>query len=202
MNTSGFWSDLIDLNKHVDSLLDKVFKDVEPYQPIGRETPVTVSIEALFEHLPATYATAVSPLSDAVSGNSIKRPSWENTSSRIYIRELSFLSYLVIPATSDVRYSARTPNQITPFPFNWRWNFRTSITDRFYAPNRMLSSSGGRSVAGNHLAFREPLVVEPREGITFECELLGGFGMNVEAIPREGTSAIVAMIMSGYREGV
>lgn len=202
---AGFWSDLVNLNNRTDSLVERCRRAVEPTIPISREIPFLGSIEVLFENLPATYAATPAVNSDALAGNNIKQSVFTNKGSRVYVRELSFQAYCVqtvalsgIPAS----YEARVPNDVTNFPFNWRWNFQTSITQRWYSERRVLANAGGRARAGNHLAFREPLIIEPMETFIFECELLGGFGMNPTAVEEQGTDAVVAMTISGYREGV
>lgn len=201
----AFWDDLIELNKRADALVARVLRAKEPTEPISREVPAFVSIEARFDGLFTTYANAGTPNSDALDGNNVRRPIFQNNGSRLYIRELGFQSSYVVPtnpAGVAPSYDARIPNEITNFPFNWRWNFMTSITQRWYNPDRRcLANAGGRSVCGTHLSFREPLIIEPMEVFTFECEMLGGFGMDKDAV-NTGTSAIVAMLLHGYREGV
>lgn len=209
-DTNKFWSALIEINKQADALIRKSQIAVEPTLPISREIPAVVSIEARFNNLPNTLGgiAALNTGSDATAGNNIKKPVFQNGSSRIYVRELGFQSWIVMPASADVLYAAansydaRIPNGRAPFPFNWRWNFRTSITQRWYHnERRCLAASGGRAVVGTHLAFREPLVIEPMEQVEFECELLGGFWMQTTAL-NPATSAVVSLILSGYREGV
>ncbi len=199
-----FWSELVGLNKHADSLVERVRRAVEPSQPISREIPAIVSIETRFNSLPTSYGSTVATGSDALAGNNVKRGFFQNGGSRIYIRELAFQSWFVLPVNPTgiaPSYDARMPNERTIFPFNWRWNFQTSITQRWYADRRLLAQSGGRAQAGNHLSFRKPLVIEPMETFTFECELLGGFGMAASA-QSESSSAVISMLLSGYREGV
>jgi hypothetical protein len=198
-----FWSKLIDLDKSVDGLIERVQRAIEPSQPTSREIPFHATIETLFQNLFGTYGGTASINSDALSGNNVKQNVFTNFGSRVYVRELSFQGYNVgVHGNSNVRSSS----DITPFPFNFRWNFKTSIVDRWYATaayganRRCLAASGGRSRAGTHLAFREPLIIEPMETLTFECELLGGFGQNEVATTFQGTQAIVAMILSGYRD--
>ena len=206
-DTNKFWSALIEINKQADALIRKSQRAVEPTQPISREIPAVVSIEARFNNLPNAFGgiAALNTGSDAVAGNNIKKPVFQNGSSRIYVRELGFQSWIILPASTETytpSYDARLPNGRSLFPFNWRWNFRTSITQRWYHNDRRcLAAAGGRAVVGTHLAFREPLVIEPMEQVEFECELLGGFWMQATAL-NPATSAVVSLILSGYREGV
>ncbi len=215
---TGLWSELIEMNRRVDALIERVQKSIEPSAPISREIPFFSSIEAKFDDLPNTFTDTIPAGSDAIAGNNIKRPIFQNGSSRVYVRELSFQSALLVPVDVNrteghsgfqgAPYSARVPNDRTTFPFYWRWNFMTSMTNRWYADKRVSANSAGRALAGNHLAFRQPLIIEPMETFTFECELLGGFWMNnaggdtpsFQSI--ESTSAVVSMILSGYREGI
>jgi hypothetical protein len=206
-DTAQFWSQLIELNKQADALIERVQRAVEPTQPISREIPFYASIEARFENLPASFSDTPANNSDALFGNNIKRPIWTNHSSRVYIRELSFQAYYVAPADAAAGpqprvYEARFENNGL-FPFNWRWNFQTSITQQWYSQKRgVLAAAGGRSLAGNHLSFREPRVVEPMETFTYECELLS-FDSNAASVPLDEppTAAVISMILSGYREG-
>ena len=85
-------------------------------------------------------------------------------------------------------------------PPYYRWNFLTSITQKQYADKRVSMFAAGRREAGNHLAFRDPLVIEPMETLTFEVELLG-FGGSAGADVRFN-SFVVALYLSGYREGM
>lgn len=202
------WNALIALNNQADSLIERVRRAVEPTMPIGREIPATISIETLFQNLPKTYAQSVPVGSDLIAGNNVKRVSFQNGGSRLYIREIGFDSYFIRSidptAVGAPDYQARIANQITRFPFNFRWNFQTSITQRWYADKRCLGRTGARVASGTHLAFREPLIVEPMENVVLEVELLGGFQMTASQITLLGSSssAVVSMTMSGYREGV
>ena len=59
----SLWADLIDVNKTVDSLIDRVRRAIEPTKPISREVPFWASVEVKFENLPPTYGSTLSPLS-------------------------------------------------------------------------------------------------------------------------------------------
>lgn len=206
-----FWSDLIDLNKHVDGLFEKCLKAIETTRPIGREIPFYASLEARFEHLPRHYQQVAAPNSDALAGNNIKRVVFTNFGSRVYVREIGFQPMMGIqslpPAPPGVVNSngRSTAGYIGRFPFNWRWNFQTSITQRQYADRRVLAKAGGLARAGNHLAFRKPLIIEPMETLTYECELVGGAGMTATGDQPPfffEDIAVISMEISGYREGV
>jgi len=183
-NVASFWSSLLDLNKTADALIARAQKAADVSQPIGRETPFWASIEV-------RYANIGTVNSDAVSGNSIKRESYNNGGSRIFIREMTIQAYSTTSAAAFAQI--RVPAELAPFAPNYRWNFYTSITERRYATERCLAYSAGKAKAGNHLAFREPLIVEPRESLVFECELMGS---------RDMQAIIVTMDVSGYREGI
>lgn len=195
---ASFWNDLIDTNRRVDSLIERVRKAIQPTLPIGREIPFYGSIEARFENLPTTFAATPATNSDLLLGNNLERPTFTNGGSRVYVREIGFQAYTVSSTTNG-----RLVNSNELFPFNFRWNFQTSITQRWYSPDRRcLAQSAGRAVAGTHLSFREPLIIEPQETLVFECELLS-FGMIATATnPSNHDVAVVAMTLSGYREGV
>lgn len=199
------WEKLLVLNREVDGLIGRVTQHVEPLQPIGREPPWYGVVEARFDNLPTTYGGATNSGSDGVAGNNVKVNSWTNKSARVYIRELSFDAYFVrVNKTDDgVSWDARLPNEASRFPINWRWNIRLSITGRYYSENgRVLARAGGRARAGNHLLFKEPFVVEPMETLAFECEYLGGAGMRAAATDPLGTAVVIALCLSGFREGV
>jgi len=205
---SGLWSELVDLNKHADALISRVVRAIEPSQPIQREIPFFASIEARFDQLPSTFAAATPASSDALAGNNVKQSIFTNHSSRVYVREIAFQPYLIRPTTPIVAgsatYDARLAAAATAgvFPFNWRWNFQTSIQQRWYSQKgRCFARAGGRTQVGNHLSFRNPQIIEPMETFTFECELLGA-GMRVfDTGFGPHPSAVVAMLISGYREG-
>lgn len=199
---TNFWADLIRLNKRTDSLIERCIKDVRPSEPIAREVPVYVSVENRFENLPLTFAAALSTASDLQSGNNIKQAVWTNSGARVYIREISMHAFLGVSLTNESpTYDCRVENNgITPF--NWRWNFMTSITQKWYSRHRCLASAGGRDSAGTHLSFKNPLVVEPMETFIFECELVAAGMVRVGLEANEFNIATVAMALSGYREGV
>ena len=205
---SKLWSDLIDLNKHVDGLIQRVFEATKKTEPISREVPFYASIEVLYENLPTQYDQAV-VASDGNAGDNIKRARYENASSRVYVREMSMVSMYLVPLTTGHNaphdppspMTARFPTQTAVFPINWRWNFYTSISERKYSDTRVLANAAGRSRAGNHIAFREPLIIEPREALVFETELLGGFGMTTAPGQLQASNIVISLAMSGYREG-
>lgn len=205
-----FWNGLIELNRKTDGLIERVRRAVEPSQPISREVPFFASLETRFDNLPLTYGATVNPGSDALEGANLKRASFTNGGSRVYVREMTFTPFRMGTVTSGAfSYAARQRgDRRAVFPFNWRWNFLTSITQRQYSVGRggagvrVSGLSAGRYRAGNHIAFREPLVLEPMETLTLEVELLS-FGMKTaeNASLTAYTIAVVAMSMSGYREG-
>ncbi len=197
----NLWSDLINMDRHVDSLIERVRRAVEPTQPISREIPFFGSIENRFIDLPPLYASVVPPGSDVIAGSNIKTADYTNHGSRVYVRELSLHAWQGKATTQagGQTYDDRLEVILGRFPINYHWNFRTSITDKWYAAyGRMLAAAGGRSVAGTHLAFREPLIIEPMETFQFECELLS-FG---QATGGTNNIATVQMTISGYREGM
>lgn len=208
-NTADLWNTLIGLNKSADDLIAKVMRSKEQSQPISREIPFFASVEARFDLLPATFQAAVNPGSDAVAGSNIKLATYENAGSRVYIREIGFeVSYIsrVADDASVFPYSPRTPNNIARFPINFRWNFQTSITEKWYSRNgRCLARAGGRPQSGSHIAFREPRIIEPREGFRAEFELIS-FGMTGTGEPtfqdNPAPSCVISMLLSGYREGI
>ncbi len=185
-NVTKFWSALLDLNNQTDALMNRCLA-VQPSAPISREIPIVASIEAKFENLGLTTA---SPNSDAIAGRNIKRPVYTNGGSRVYIREIGFQTSLL-----NITTLSRIPNDVAVVPANFRWNFQTSIDQRWYATKSCLANAGGRFTAGNHLAFREPLIIEPMETLIFECELLSSWSNG------SGNSTIISMLLSGYREG-
>jgi hypothetical protein len=195
---SALWSTLIDLNRAADSLIDLAKKRIEPSKPVSRELLTNASIEVRFDNLSTSYADDAVPVnSDALSGNNVKRGVWTNGASRLYLRELAFDQYFVDSENNARRYTSIFLDQLPPY---YRWNFLTSITQKQYADKRVSMFAGGRKQAGNHLAFRDPLVIEPMETLTFEVELLsfGGTGApagNIDAY-------VVALYLSGYREGM
>jgi len=192
------------MNKHADALIERVQHAIEPSKPLTREIPFYTAIEAKFDNLPLTFAATPSVSSDILHGNNVKMPIFTNGSSRVYVREIGFQAYFAktVPLGNISSYIGRIANGAvfgaSVFPFNWRWNFHTSITQRHYSySGRCLASAAGRALAGNHLSSREPLIIEPMETFTFECELIS-FGM---PSTQNCGSAIVSMILSGYREG-
>lgn len=198
---SSLWSTLIDLNKAADSLIDRARKRIEPSPPVSRELLTNASIEVRFDNLPSTYDTffgGPATNSDALSGNNVKRGIWTNGASRLYLRELAFDRYYVNASDNSRLYDPRSGASVTP-PY-FRWNFQTSITQKQYADKRVSMFAGGRREAGNHLSFRDPLVIEPMETFTFEVELLN-FGSSFGPDARFN-AYVVALYLSGYREGM
>jgi hypothetical protein len=197
---SSLWSTLIDLNKAADALIDRARKRIEPSPPVSRELLTNASVEVRFDRLPALYnpASAVNTNSDALWGNNVKRGIWTNGAARLYLREIAFDTYFVRTGT-DERLPADSTVEANVTPPYFRWNFLTSITQKQYADKRVSMFAGGRREAGNHLSFRDPLVIEPMETLTFETELLS-FGGSVQLAPL--TSFVVGFYLSGYREGM
>lgn len=193
--SSNFWSDIASLNAKVDQLIDRVFKASEPSMPIGREIPFFVSIENRFNNLPPTWVSPVSAVSDVVAGNNVKSATFTNGSGRVCIREIGLQALYVFE--NDSKSRAFT-GMIQEYGVNFRWNFKTSITNRQYADRRVLAKAAGRWQAGNRMAFKQPLIIEPMESLVFECELLSA-GMTEAALP---PTVVVSMLMSGYREAV
>lgn len=196
---ANFWSSLVELNKAADALIAKAKQRIEPSQPISREIVTNASIEVRFDNLPGVYTTELetpAPNSDALWGNNVKRGIWTNGASRLYLRELAFERYFV--DENNARYAAPR-SQLNILPPYFRWNFQTSITQKQYADKRVSMFAGGRPEAGNHLLFRDPLVIEPMETFTFEVELLSyGADAGVLAPP----AFVVALYLAGYREGM
>jgi hypothetical protein len=190
------WSDLISLNRQVDALVEVVDKVVLKSAPISREIPVFASAELLFSSLPPRYSSTVLPASELSQGQNQKLAVFQNGGSRIYIRELSFALSLV-NGTTDAR---RTYFSFGRFPPNFRWNFYTSITNRRYADKPVMARSAGRNAAGVHIAFRDPLVLEPREALNLEVELLS-FGMSATQLVTQ-TGLCIEPSLSGYREAI
>jgi len=208
---ANFWSSLVDLNKAADALIARAKARIEPSQPVSREITTHASIEVRFDNLPVTYTVAPpgvapTPNSDALWGNNVKRGIWTNGASRLYLRELAFERYfvdsdnkrLVAPGSGIIGVGSAL-NTLPPY---YRWNFQTSITQKQYADKRVSMFAGGRPEAGNHLAFRDPLVIEPMETFTFEVELLSygaeGSPLFIGQLP----SYVVALHLAGYREGM
>ena len=204
-----FWSSLIEMNRKVDGLIDRCMQALEPSQPISREIPFYASIEAKFNHLPTIFNQVASANSDALEGNNVKLSTFTNGGSRVYVREIGFQTSYVLEQDITVNGVSkhvieRIPDEMTgslsQYPINFRWNFFPSITQRLYSQRRVLAGAGGRALAGNHLAFREPLIIEPMEGLVFDCELLNA-GMANTNTPTEA-AVIISMIISGYREAM
>ena len=193
---SALWSTLIDLNRAADSLIDLAKKRIEPSKPVSRELLTNASVEVRFDNLPPSYASNTPVNSDVLSGNNVKRSVWTNGASRLYLRELAFDQYFVRAVDNARVYTNFSADIIPPY---YRWNFLTSITQKQYADKRVSMFAGGRKQAGNHLAFRDPLVIEPMETLTFEVELLSfvpvGLATDLDAY-------VVALYLSGYREGM
>lgn len=184
------WSDLITLNRQVDALMAVVSKVVAKSQPISREIPFYASAELLFSSLPPRFSSTVLPASDLRQGQNQKLAVFQNGGSRVYIRELNFA--MSSANSSDERFQTFSPY--------FRWNFYTSITNRRYANKGVMANSAGRNVAGVHIAFRDPLVVEPREALNIEVELLS-FGMSTSGVTSR-TALVIEPSVSGYREAI
>ncbi len=203
-----FWDDLLSLNKRVDNLVGRVLAAKEPSQPITREIPFYGEVEILFQNLPLTFTATLNTGSDALAALNVKQGQFTNKGSRVYVREISMTGFRARTVTTGALVlnprDERNPSDLTQqYPINWRWNFMTSIQQRWYSGVRnvrCLARSGGRQECGNHLSFREPLIIEPMETFTFEAELLAA-GMSTTEIT-VGTNAIITMQLSGYREAM
>lgn len=198
---SALWSSLVDLNRAADALIDRAKKRIMPSEPVSREVATYATIEVRFDNLPATYTLppfgeTPATNSDALWGNNVKRGIWTNGASRLYLRELVFERYFVDSDNARLVAPRSLLNILPPY---FRWNLQTSITQKQYADKRVSMFSCGRPEAGNHLAFRNPLVIEPMETVTFEVELLS-YGSEGDTV---GPSAyVVALYLAGYREGM
>lgn len=197
---SSVWSTLIDLNKAADALIDRARKRIEPSPPVSRELLTVASVEVRFDNL-TSYSTSVRPPnSDALAGNNVKRGIWTNGGSRLYLREIAFQEYLS-GFTSIFNNNSNSRGTISP-GFYYRWNFLTSITQKQYADKRVSKFAGGRKEAGNHLSFRDPLVIEPMETFTLEVELLSS-GYPASFLANSAPfSYVISLLLSGYREGM
>lgn len=198
---TDFWSRLIEINKYVDGLIDRTSAAARASQPISREIPFFAQIEARFDNLPDQYAATINPACGLLAGNNIRQPIYNNGGSRVYIREIGIVPYRASSVSTSNDVLARRTD-FRRFPINYRWNFTTSITNRQYANLPVMARAAGSARAGTHLAFREPLIIEPRETFQFYCELLS-FGMN-DTAERDANydTALISMSISGYREGV
>jgi hypothetical protein len=201
----SLWDELTKLDQIANSFIEKARRFVEPTEPISREIPFFASIEVRFDSLPALLTAAPVLASNALSGANKKRGVYSNNGSRVYVNSLAFSQYFVTPNSNLSLTDNRSGNYdnggvgglgagIGGIPPNWRWNFETSITQRRYSDRSVGRGAGGRVQAGNHLNFKDPLVLEPRETFAFDCELLNYM---------VGTASfVVAMYLSGYREGM
>ena len=201
-----FWDDLLSLNKRVDNLVGRVLAAKEPSQPITREIPFYGEVEVLFDNLPTSFGATVATNSMILAGLNVQQGQFTNKGSRVYVREMTTTAYLARTVSTGALVlnprAERSPfDFVSSIPPNWRWNFMTSIQQRWYSNDRRcLAAASGRQAAGNHLAFHEPLVIEPMETLTFEVELLAA-GMAAAAIT-VGAQAIIALQMFGYREAM
>lgn len=197
---SSVWSTLVDLNKTADSLIDRARKRIEPSPPVSRELLTNASVEVRFDNL-TSYSTSVRPPnSDALAGNNVKRGIWTNGGSRLYLREIAFqegLTNIDFPFVEDTN----SRFVLTPGLY-FRWNFQTSITQKQYGYRRVSKFAGGRKEAGNHLSFRDPLVIEPMETFTLEVELLSSGTPGGAVGPQPPFSYVLSFLLSGYREGM
>lgn len=200
---SSIWSTLVDLNKVADSLIARARKRIEPSPPVSRELLTNASIEVRFNNLPQSFdPEIVTPAnSDVLWGNNVKRGFWTNGGSRLYLRELYLYDYQVLQESVTSQKNGRNADQAVTFPPYYRWNLQTSITQKQYADKRVSRQAGGRKEAGNHLSFRDPLVIEPMETVTFEVELLC-YGELFSDPEFPVNDLIVSLYLSGYREGM
>lgn len=201
-----FWDNLIGLNKRVDNLIGRVQAAIEPTKPITREIPFYGEVEILFENIPTSFGATVATSSNALAGLNVKQGQFTNKGSRVYVREMTMTAFLCNTVSTGALVlnprNQRNPSDLgQQFPINWRWNYMTSIQQRWYSNDRRaLARSGGRQQSGNHIAFVEPQIIEPMETLTFEAELLAA-GMSNAAIT-VGTNAVIALQMFGYREAM
>lgn len=203
---NGLWDHLVGLNKRVDNLIGRVQAAIEPSQPITREIPFYGEVEVLFENIPTSFGATISTGSNALAGLNVKQGQFTNKGSRVYVREMTMTSFLCNTVSSGALVlnprNQRNPSDFNQqFPINWRWNYMTSIQQRWYSNDRRaLARSAGRQQSGNKISFVEPQIIEPMETLTFEAELLGA-GMSNATIP-VGTNAVIALQMFGYREAM
>lgn len=200
-----FWDNLVGLNKRVDGLVGRVLSAIEPSKPVSREIPFYGEVEVLFDNLPLNFDATLATNSDAIAGLNVKQGQFTNKGSRVYVREMTMTGFLCRTVSTGALVlnprDERSPSDFDhQYPINWRWNFMTSIQQRWYSGVRnvrCLARSGGRQECGNHLSWKEPLIIEPMETLTFEVELLAA-GLSTAEIT-VGAEAVVGLQMFGYR---
>lgn len=205
---TAFWENLVGLNRRVDGLIGRVLQSVEPSKPITREIPFYGEVEAIFDNLPRSFGATIAANSEAIAGLNVKNGQFTNKGSRVYVREILMTGFLCrTVSTGALVLNPRNERNASDFnqqyPVNWRWNFMTSIQQRWYTGVRnlrCLARSGGRQECGNHLSWKDPLVIEPMETLTFEAELLAA-GLSAATIP-VGAAAVISLQMFGYREAM
>jgi hypothetical protein len=197
------WSDLIDLHRKADALIERVRRKVAPTPAISREVMTVASLEVRWENLPTSYNATMGTGSDAQNGNNVKRGVFTNKGSRIYIREMGAELYGISTDNTRLVLSAGGNDGGTFLLPYYKWNFLTSITQRQYANTRVSSRALGRPESGSHLVFREPFILEPMETLIFEAELLayGSYQALGPPGPMPPTFVINANFF-GYREGM
>lgn len=196
---NALWSELVDLNRKVDGLVDRVLKKVRPTPAISREIVALCTIEVQWLNMPGSYTSGpLSTGSDAQTGNNVKRGIFTNKGSRLYIRELGCELFGINAANQRTLLTAE---QSMPVPY-FKWNVFTSITQRQYADKRVSAKSLGNPGTGSHLVFREPFVIEPMETVVFECELLSYGNFAVQEGPAAFPSFCISGNFFGYREGM
>lgn len=200
---SSVWSTLVDLNKTADSLIERARKRIEPSPPVSRELLTNASVEVRFDNLTSYSPSVFPPNSDALAGNNVKRGIWTNGGSRLYLREIAFQEYVTGLGFLFELQQNNNDRFVYPPGLYFCWNFQTSITQKQYGYRRMSKFSAGRKEAGNHLSFRDPLVIEPMETFTLEVELLSSGTPGGSVLPLSAPfSYVLSFLLSGYREGM
>lgn len=197
------WSELFDLNRKADALIERAMKRVRPTSAISREIVNVSSVEVQWNNLPASYDPGVvlPTNSDARHGNSVKRGIYTNHGSRIYIREMGHDIFGRNANNSRISLTNNTNNFSAPVPY-FKWNFSTSITQRQYADKMISSRALGRPETGSHLVFREPFILEPMETLIVEADLRSYGNFNSVESSAMPASLVINFNFFGYREGM
>lgn len=194
------WAELVNIDRKVEGLIDRVMRKVQPTPAITREIVSLCTVEVQWNNMPSSYNATMGTGSDAQLGNNVKRGIFTNKGARMYIRELGHDLFGVNTSNQRTMLAAQ---QTLPIPY-FKWNVLTSITQRQYADKRVSSKSLGPPGTGSHLVFREPFVLEPMETLIFECELLSYGNFRAGGVPPVGApkSLCISGNFFGYREGM